>query len=123
MQTSRTHILDQLAAGHISAQEAARQLQPKALQPGQPGWKLPPELASRWLRVRITDLYTQQAKVSVNLPLSWVAAGLKLGAQYAPSVASINIGELIEELKAGSSGRLVDIENHDDGERVEIFVD
>jgi hypothetical protein len=31
--------------------------------------------------------------------------------------------ELVEQLKAGASGRLVDVEDFESGEHVEIFVD
>jgi hypothetical protein len=117
MHSHRSHILQQLAEGQISADEAASRLQP------QPAFSLPPEVAARWLRVRVTDLHTDKAKVTVNLPMAWVAAGLKIGARYAPEVANINLSELLAELEAGTSGRLVEVENLDDGERVEIFVD
>jgi hypothetical protein len=128
MTTDRSRILNQLADGVISADEAARRLNPGAASAGtasagQAGFELPPHLAGRWLRVHVTDLHTERTRVKVSLPMSWVAAGLKIGARYAPQVANINLAELLSELQAGSSGRLVDVEDLDEGQKVEIFVD
>jgi hypothetical protein len=112
---SNADILKQLAAGDISADEAAARLRGKpAAEAGQP---------QRWLHVRVSDLETGRPKVNVNLPLSWVAFGLRIGAKYAPEVAGLDLEQVLADLKAGTSGRLVDVEDLEDGEHVEIFVD
>jgi hypothetical protein len=73
--------------------------------------------------VRVTDLHTGRHKVNVNVPLGWVGVGLRLGARYAPEVAGLDVAEILDQLRAGATGRLVDVEGLEDGERVEIFVD
>ena len=91
MDNSRADILSQLAAGTISAAQAAAQLRGEATRPAEaipPAAAVPaldaappisPALGQRWLRIRVTDLSSGRPKVNVNLPLTWVAAGLPLG--------------------------------------------
>ena len=118
MSTDRadTRSVNLLASGQISADEAAQRLRPSAAPP-----RL--NLSGRWLRVRVTDLDTGKQKVNVNLPLSWVEVGMKIGAQYRPEIANFDLGALVEQIQSGAEGRLVEVEDLDDNERVEIFVD
>jgi hypothetical protein len=118
MTTERSDILNQLAAGQISADEAAQRLRA----PGEV--RLPsPGLSGRWLHVRVTDLHTGKQRVSVNLPLAWVEAGMRLGAQHRPEIANFDLGALVEQIHAGAQGKLVEVEDLEDNQRVEVFVD
>ncbi len=119
MNTERSDILDQLASGRISVDEAARLLK----RPSPQATSLDPAIANLWFHVRVTRLDTGQQKVNVNLPLSLVDAGLKIGAKYEPQIAGLDLRELVEQLHTSADGRLVDVEDFDSGERVEIFVD
>lgn len=115
MNTSNADILKQLAAGDISADEAAARMRGKpAAEAG---------LAQRWLHVRVTDLNTGRPKVNVNVPLSWVTTGLRIGAKYSPEVADLDLEQILAELKAGTKGQLIDVEDLEDGQHVEIYVD
>lgn len=77
----------------------------------------------RWFRVRVTDLVSGRAKVTVNLPVGLVNWGMKIGARYAPEVGDIDFNELSQILKSGADGKLIDVMDEEDGEHVEIFVD
>lgn len=123
MDANRTDILNQLASGQITAAEAAQRLGPAA--PARPATPKPhPGLnANRWLHVRVTNLETGRPKVNVNLPLTWVELGLKIGAKYQPEIAGLDFNDLVAQIQAGANGKLVEVEDLDDGERVEIFVD
>lgn len=79
--------------------------------------------SKNWLRIRVTDMKTNRAKVSVNLPLGLVEAGMKIGAQYAPELNGIDLAELIEEVKNGAQGKIIDVTDEEDGEHVEIFIE
>ena len=120
MTDDRADILNRLAARQISADEAARLLREPAEAP-QP--VNAPSLASRWLRVRVTDLTTGRQRVNVNLPLSWVQIGMKIGARHSPEIAGIDFAGLLQQIQAGANGKIVEVEDLEDGERVEIFVD
>jgi hypothetical protein len=85
----------------------------------------PPTTPGRatWFRVKVTDMDTGRTKVNVNLPFSLVRAGIKLGSRFAPEVESVDLEELISAIDEGASGRLVDVEDVEGGEKVEIFVE
>ncbi len=119
---TRIDILNQVASGSLSAEEATRLLSaPGAAKPASTG--LDPALAGRWLRIRTTDLTTGRQTVNINVPLTWVDAGLKLGSHYHAQVAGVDLGDLFQQIQAGAQGRLVEVEDLDDDERVEIFVE
>ena len=78
---------------------------------------------ARWLRIRVTDEATGKRKVNVNLPLGMVNAAMKVGAKFAPDINDISLDELVEAIKSGTEGKIVDVQDEEDGERVEIFVE
>lgn len=126
MDTNRSDILAQLAAGEISATQAAEQLRgggsPAATMPPPPA-PGPASLANRWLRIRVSDLATGRQRVNVNLPMSWVAAGLRIGSRYSAELDRLDVPQLLSELEAGAGGQIVEVEDLEDGERVQIFID
>jgi hypothetical protein len=77
----------------------------------------------KWFRVHVTDLATGRRKVNVNIPMSLVNVGMRLGARFAPELDDMEIGEIMEAIKQGTVGKIIDVEDPEDGERVEIFVD
>jgi hypothetical protein len=117
-----TRSVDPLASGQISADEAAQRLRPPAGPQSGTG-KATANLNGRWLHVRVTDLETGKQKANVNLPLTWVEVGMRIGAQYRPEIASFDFGDLVAQIQAGAEGKLVEVEDLEDNERVEIFVD
>ncbi len=118
----RMRILQMIQEGKITAEEGARLLQ--ALSKGRPAPPPPPPARDpRMLRVRITDLNTGKTKVNVNIPMSLVNVGIKLGARFTPSSTDIDYDEIVEAIKAGASGRLVDVEDLESGEHVEVWVE
>jgi SHOCT-like domain len=77
----------------------------------------------RWFRVRVTDLETGKPKVNVNLPMSLVNVGMKMGARFAPEIEGIDLSEIFEQIREGAQGKMIDVEDAEDGERVEIYVE
>lgn len=82
-----------------------------------------PTGSARWFRVKVTDLNTGRAKVTVNLPIGLVNWGMKIGARYSPEVPNLDFDELSQIIQSGAEGKLVDVIDEEDGEHVEIFVD
>jgi len=118
----RMKILKMLEEGKLSAEEAARLL--KVLGKPKPGRRAPPPGSEpKWLRVRVTDMKSGRASVNVNLPMSLVNVGLKLGAQFVPDTEGIDFRQVQEALRAGLTGKIVDVEDVDEGQRVEIYVE
>ena len=123
MTSPHAHILDQLAAGQISSDEAAARMRGEHTAAATRPTLSAAAMAGRWLHVRVTDLHTGRQRVQVNLPLTLVAAGLQIGARYTPQLGQLDLGQILADIHAGTSGRLVEVEDLDDGPRVEIFVD
>jgi DUF4097 and DUF4098 domain-containing protein YvlB len=121
----RMRILRMIQEGKITAEEGARLI--SALQESRKGGERSSSAAAErrgsWLRVRVTDVLTGRAKVNVNLPLGLIDAGLKIGAQYAPQLEGFDVENLISQVKSGTSGKIIDVIDEEDGEHVEIFIE
>ncbi len=120
----RMQILKMIEDGKISAEEGAKLLQ--ALSAQSDRRKTGPVGGggdARWFRVRVTDLDSGRNKVNVNIPMSLVNVGLKMGARFAPNVEGLNYEELAEAIKSGAQGKIVDVVSDEEGERVEIFIE
>ncbi len=78
---------------------------------------------ARWLRVRVTDVATGRAKATVQLPLNLLDAGMKIGAHFAAEVNGVDMSTIMEALRSGMTGKIIDVIDEKDGEHVEIFVE
>lgn len=123
----RMKILKLIEEGKISAEEGAKLL--SALSDSSRGIPMPPRPPgapggpARWLRVRVTDTRTGRSKASVQIPLALVDAGLKIGAHFAPEVQGVDMSNVMEALRMGVTGKIIDVTDEEDGEHVEIFVE
>jgi len=61
--------------------------------------------------------------VNVNLPMSLVEVGTRMGARFAPELEGMDFRDIIEQVKGGAQGKIVEVEDLDSGERVEIYVE
>jgi hypothetical protein len=118
----RMRILRMIQEGKITAEEGARLLAALRESRKEPR---PSAVISRggkgWLRVRVTDMVTGKAKVTVNLPLGLVDAGMNIASQYAPDV---NFAEIAEAIRNGQmEGKIVDVVDEEDGEHIEVYID
>jgi hypothetical protein len=121
----RMQILNMVASGNITAEEGAKLL--AALEPE--GKKKESKVIAvapstpRWFRVRVTDLETGRNKVNVNLPMSLVEVGTRMGARFAPELEGMDFEDIVEQIKSGAQGKIIEVEDADGGERVEIYVE
>lgn len=120
----RMQILRMIEEGKITAIEGAELLRALDTQEGKADAE-PLRGASkpRWFRVRITDLSTGRNKVNVNIPMGLVNVGVKMGARFAPDMEGMDYDTIMEAIHSGRQGKVIDITDEDDGERVEIFVE
>jgi hypothetical protein len=121
----RMQILNMVAEGTITAEEGAKLLaamDPESKQRRASGAMGQPS-APRWFRVRVTDLETGRDKVNVNLPMSLVDVGARMGARFAPELEDMDFRDIMEQIKGGAQGKIIEVEDIDDGERVEIYVE
>jgi hypothetical protein len=117
----RMQILKMIEEGKISAEEGAKLL--AALAAGSKPVPTKREGSPKQFRVRVTDLNSGRNKVNINIPMSLVNVGLKMGARFAPDIEGINFDEVMEAVRSGSQGKIVDVVDEEDGERVEIYVE
>lgn len=131
---TRKEILEMLSEGKIDVTEATELLSAVNDLPEPPPVPavpppLPPEHVARrpktrWLHIHVTDLETGKHRVKVNVPLSLVDIGMKLGARFTDEVDSDVMRTVTEAIHAGEvDGTLVEVEDLEDNERVHIFVD
>lgn len=121
----RMQILRMIEEGKISAGEGAELL--RALEEKKEGGPAVEPLRGasrpRWFRVRVTDVETGRSKVNVNIPMGLVNVGIKMGARFAPEMEGVDYEELMDAIRSGRQGKVIDITDNEDGERVEIFVE
>jgi hypothetical protein len=114
-------ILKMIEEGKLSAQEGAKLLSALA-SANKPLGGLSAS-GAKWLRVRVTEVATGRSKATVQIPLSLMEAGMKIGAHFAPEIDGVNMDQLMEALRAGMTGKIIDVVDDEDGEHVEIFVE
>lgn len=120
----RMQILKMIEEGKISASEGAELI--RALDQDDAGKENEPlkgASAPRWFRVRITDTSTGKNKVNVNIPMGLVNVGMKMGARFAPEIEGMEFDKITELIRSGAQGKVMDIIDNEEGERVEIFVE
>jgi SHOCT-like domain len=120
----RMKILKMIEDGKISAEEGAKLL--AALSEGRRGSAGSGGSragAAHQLRIRVTDIASGRSKASVSLPLVLIDAGMKIGAHFVPEVEGVDMSAVMDALRAGVTGKIIDVTDDEDGEHVEIFVD
>jgi len=119
----RMKILKMIEEGKLSAEEGTKLLvalgakkSAPSRAPGMPG-------AAKWLRIRVTDTNSGRSKASVQIPLALVDAGLKIGAHFAPEVEGVDMSNVMEAMRSGMTGKIIDVTDDEDGEHVEIYIE
>jgi hypothetical protein len=118
----RMRILRMIQEGKITAEEGAKLLSALRESRKEPRPIITTSRGGKgMLRVRVTDMLTGKAKVSVNLPLGLVDAGMSIASQYAPDV---NFNQIADAIRSGQmEGKIVDVVDEEDGEHIEVYID
>jgi antibiotic biosynthesis monooxygenase (ABM) superfamily enzyme len=118
----RMQILKMIENGHISAEEGAQLL--SALEEASTKEESEERGGrAKWFRVRVTDKKTGRNKVNVNIPMGLVNVGMRIGAKFAPEMEDFDFSEVMDAIKTGTRGKIIEVEDDEDGERVEIYVE
>lgn len=126
----REQILQLVETGQLSSREASELFD--ALEDEQERHDTRSLLANRrdrLLRVRATTLGTQtkagkqRVHVTATIPVNLVRAALRLGIQVLPQLKSNSVEDLLSAIDRGASGRLLDLQDLENGERLEIFIE
>ncbi len=122
-QDERLRILQMVAEGKVSPEEAAALLE--ALSGGEG-----PAAAGatsttgqgRWLRIRVEEKGSQ--KVNIRLPWRLVDVGLKIARRFAPDTDMGDLGGVLNEaMNAGLPGKIIEVHDEEDDEHVEIWIE
>lgn len=121
----RMKILQMVSEGKISPEDGAKLL--SALTESQ-GKRKRTGVTSRpggakYMRVRVTDSFSGKTKVSVNLPLGLIDAGLSIASNFLPEMGDNTAQEIADAIRHGVTGKIVDVQDGEDGEHIEIFIE
>jgi hypothetical protein len=115
-------ILQMLQEGTIKAEEAAKLLE--ALEEGEE--KRPVSEPGKLLKVRVSDTYSGAVKVNLGVPLGF-ARFLKdlIPASERARIESqgVDLDALFANLDSGAKGKLVDVEDVQEGHLIEIWIE
>jgi hypothetical protein len=116
----RLRILKMVEQKQISAADGAKLL--AALQAGAHE-SAPQPARARWLRVRVTDRASGRNKVNVTIPVGLLDMGLKMGARLPAEMTGMDLSAIHAAIKQGIQGKIVEVDDEDDDEHVEVFVE
>jgi hypothetical protein len=124
----RNRILRMVEAGEVTADEAGQLLD--ALAAAEPELERerpfdPGRSRSRMLRIRVSGLNPKQKKMQMTaaVPVSLIRISLRLGARLLPQLSNSVLEDLLRSIESGASGRLLDLQDLEEGQRVEIFAE
>lgn len=127
MKDEQMMILNMLQEGKITADEAAKLLESldssakKKDDKNQSGESLKSE--GKFFRVAITDTTTGKSRANIRMPLSVMGIGMKFGAHFAPQIDGVESDQLMDAIRNGQVGKIIDVFDDDSGEHVEIYIE
>jgi hypothetical protein len=122
----RLKILQMIQRGEITAESGFRLLEELDLGAVSPTPESTPAEAKQqahWFHLVVSELTTGKIRIDLRLPLRVVTTGMKMGARLSPEVDKIKPEELRDILSSGETGKIVDVYDETDGERIEIFLE
>jgi polyhydroxyalkanoate synthesis regulator phasin len=117
----RNRILDMIEKGQITAAQAAQLLDtlvPKSEQSeGQ--------MQNRTVRIWMTDMSTNRKNMNMTatMPIYLISTSLRLLARLVSQLNDGTIQNVIRALENGTTGRLLDLQDLEEGKRLEIYVE
>lgn len=127
MRQERMMILEMLQKGKITADEAAKLLETLEKNKSRSDEDdVGAEIAKgqgKFFRVKITDTDTGKTRASIRIPLSVMGIGAKFGAHFTPQIDGIESENLLEAIRSGEVGKIVDVYDEEDGEHVEVYIE
>lgn len=126
--TEKVKILQMIRNGKITAEQgiellnACSQSEVKSSTPnsafsgsrGQP---------AQWVRVIVTDMRSGKRRVNVRMPAGLVNTGTKFGARLSIDRQNLDPAILRESIRSGKVGKILDLADDDEQERVEIYLE
>ena len=118
----RNQILYMVETGKVTAQQAAQLLDTLALEQSSHAVERM-QFQNRFVRVRVTNLLNNRQKANVVIPISLIHVGIRLATRLAPQVSGSALEDLLQSISSGVTGRLLDLQDLEEGERIEIYIE
>ena len=117
----RNRILNMIESGQITAGQAAQLLDTLLPEYEQSGG----QVENRTVRIWITDMSTNRRKMNMTatMPVYLVSMSLRLLARLLPQLNDSTIQNVIRAMERTTTGRLLDMQDLEEGKRLEIFVE
>jgi len=117
----RNRILNMIESGQITAAQAAQLLDTLLPDYEQSGG----QMENRTVRVWMTDISTNRRKMNMTatMPVYLVSMSLRLLARLVSQLNDSTIQNVIRALEKGTTGRLLDVQDLEEGKRLEVFVE
>jgi polyhydroxyalkanoate synthesis regulator phasin len=117
----RNRILNMVESGQITAAQAAQLLDALLSEHEQPGERV----RNRTVRIWMTDMATNRKKMNVTatMPINLVSMTLHLLTRMVPQLNDGTIQNVMHAIERGNTGRLLDLQDLEEGKRIEIFVE
>lgn len=124
MDEEKMMILKMLQDGKITAEEAARLLESVGSTPREENPPIESELnRGKFFRVKITDMGTGKSRANIRIPLSVLGTATKFGAHFVPDIEGVKNEDILQAIRSGQVGKIVDVYDDEDGEHVEVFIE
>jgi hypothetical protein len=117
----RDRILQLVEAGQVTAVQAAGLLDALATEADHAS----EPKRERTLRLRATNLRSNSHKTNIvaTVPVGLIKVSLRLGTSLFPQLSSNALEDLLRAIERSATGRLLDVQDMEMGERLEIFVE
>ena len=117
----RNRILNMIESGQITAAQAAQLLDALLSEQEQPGDRA----RNRTVRIWMTDIATNRKKINVTatMPINLISMILHLVTRMVPQLNDSTLQNLIRAIERGNTGRLLDLQDLEEGKRLEIFIE
>ena len=124
LKDEKMQILGMVEEGKITSEEAIELMEALEKQEDK---VLTTTVNPKWLKVRVMD-EKDNIKVRVNFPLRLVDIGLKVGTAFSPELREAglkqeDIQEILEAVKSGAEGKIVDVFDEESKTKVEVYVE
>ena len=117
----RNRILNMIESGQITAAQAAQLLDTLLPEYEQAGG----QIENRTVRIWMTDMSTNRRKMNMTatIPVYLVSMSLRLLARLVSQLNDSTIQNVIRAIERGTTGRLLDLQDLEEGKRLEVFVE
>jgi SHOCT-like domain len=117
----RNRILNMIETGQITATQAAELLDTMSSEYERPSG----QIENRTVRIWMTDMSTNRRKMNMTatMPVYLVSMSLRLLARLVSQLNDSTLQHVISAIERGTTGRLLDLQDLEEGKRLEVFVE